>query len=203
MHERLLAVLAVTFALLFAGFSPAAAKLVTTEKTRHFTVSGSNGKALLHSMVRAGKRSAFFSQRTAWTESEFVVTSQSRLGGGKCVVTDIVVKLNLTYNLPQWKTRNAASKAVVVAWERYLAELTKHEHTHGAIAKKSARSHDATMKNVLASGPKDCTSVRARVRSAFDKLQAQHRAEQMAFDARERRSSSKVYKLQMAFAKAK
>ncbi len=97
---------------------------------------------------------------------------------------------------------NQAKPKVRKAWDSFYAELLKHERTHGAIAKKAAARMEKELKGLTGTVALGCRDFGRFADQRFEKISEDLRRQQIAFDARENKGSSKITKLQISLLKA-
>jgi predicted secreted Zn-dependent protease len=195
------AALALVLALAPAG---ALAKISVSENTSYYSVRGRTGIDLGRAMLSGGQRAIRLNHAIAATATRFSFRDPViRIEGGRCVLKDVNVVLEIAYKYPRWEGRDQASASVRAAWDTFLAELQRHERTHGAIARSFADRIAAQMRSLHGDLAVDCRNFGDNARRKFEQLAASLKAEQAAFDAREQLASSKISQLQLRLIKSK
>jgi predicted secreted Zn-dependent protease len=183
--------------------APASAKVVVKENVKYYPVKGRSGIEVSKAMLVGGARNINMRHAIAATTTRFSI-SDARVGvkNGRCVVEDVKVTLSIEYLYPKWSTVQQAKPKVRKAWDSFYAELVKHERTHGAIARKAAERMEKELKNLSGSVALGCRDFGKFADQRFDKISNDLRRQQVAFDARENKGSSRITKLQVALLKA-
>ncbi len=181
----------------------ASAKVVVKENVKYYPVKGRSGIEVSKAMLVGGARNINMRHAIAATTTRFSI-SDAKVGvkNGRCVVEDIHVTLKIEYLYPKWSSVNQAKPKVRKAWDSFYAELLKHERTHGAIAKKAAARMEKELKGLTGTVALGCRDFGRFADQRFEKISEDLRRQQIAFDARENKGSSKITKLQISLLKA-
>lgn len=181
----------------------ASAKVVVKENVKYYPVKGRSGIEVSKAMLVGGARNINMRHAIAATTTRFSI-SDAKVGvrNGRCVVEDIQVTLKIEYLYPKWSSVNQAKPKVRKAWDSFYAELLKHERTHGAIAKKAAARMEKELKGLTGTVALGCRDFGRFADQRFEKISEDLRRQQIAFDARENKGSSKITKLQISLLKA-
>lgn len=181
----------------------AAAKVIVTEKTKYYNVKGNNGFELSRQMLKGGRQNISLRHAIAATATNYSLSNADvTLKNGKCVVSNVSVKLEITYLYPKWVSQGGTSSTVRRNWQRFYAELLKHEGTHGAIAKQGARQVEQKIMQVKATPFRGCSDFRRKALTAFKTTTNVIRRRQMAFDRKEGNPKSRISQLQVALIKS-
>lgn len=194
-----------TAALLFlAGASqPALAKILVSEEVKYYTVNGLNGLDLGRSMLRGGARTIHLRDAIAATTTEFdFLNPKLAIENGRCVVKSVTIHLKITYQFPKWRTKGSAPATVRKHWDAFYAELVRHERRHGQIAKKFAGKVEREMLRLAGTAAFGCNDFGAFTSARFNALSNQLKQLQIAFDRRENRSTSRIFRLQLTLLKS-
>jgi len=197
-------------ALLVAAFSMVAspsgahARVVVTESVKYYNITGKDGLDVSKAMLSGGERNINLRHAIASTTTRISIDDvKAGIVNGRCKVTNVTVNLDIVYLFPQWPQKSNASRNVRRAWDPFYAELEKHEHHHGAIAKDFARKIEKAMLNMSGVPALGCRDYIAKASHRFRSITAQLKQKQLAFDARENHKSSRITRLQIALLKAK
>ncbi len=183
--------------------SDASAKVVVKESVKYYPVKGRNGIEVSKAMLVGGARNINMRHAIAATTTRFSI-SDAKVGvkNGRCVVEDVKVTLKIEYLYPKWSSVNQAKPGVRKAWNAFYAELLKHERTHGAIAKKAAARMEKELKSLSGTVALGCSDFGRFADQRFERISEDLRRQQIAFDARENKGSSRITKLQVSLLKA-
>jgi|GEM_PF-6174836 len=180
--------------------SPANARLVIKEITKTYNVSGKSGKQVHAKLGRSGPWKMRRKHAIAATQR---VLDFSRIKfaprGKQCAMVKMDIHLTLTYFYPRWTNKKFASKKAQKSWDRFLAELVRHEKVHGKLFKTTAQQFDRELKRISKRTFRNCRTMSAAVKSSLSKTFKRGRAKHVAFDRREKRPTAKVRKLEIAF----
>ena len=182
----------------------ATAEIIVRESTRYYHVHGSDGFEVSRAMLSGGSRNINMRHAIAATSTKFSL-GEADIGvkNGRCVVTDVEVRLEIEYLYPKWASKASASGSVRRTWDSFYAELLKHEQTHGKIAKKAASRMEKELKKLSGTVALGCRDFGRSADRRFQRIADELKREQLAFDARENRQESRISKLQIALLKAK
>lgn len=201
-HAAVACVVALTSVLLASA--PTAAKVRVSEDTSYYKVSGRSGTELGRAMISGGTRTTRLSHAIAATATRFSFENpQIVVERGQCVLKHVDVMLEITYYYPRWDGKSAASADLRRSWDRFYAELIRHEQMHGTIAKKFASRIENEMLRMRGNVALGCRDFGVNAQRRFDKLAAQLKGLQAAFDAREQLSSSRISQLQVRLLKTR
>lgn len=187
-------------ALLFVLFPASAhAKVLVSESTKFYNVKGTNGLELSRQMLRGGRQNISLRHAIAATATNYsIADADVTLKGGKCVVSNVNVRLQITYYYPKWVASGRTSAAVRRNWQRFYRELLKHEGTHGAIAKQGAKQIEQKILAIKAAPFMGCADFRRKAMAAFRTETNRIRLRQNAFDRKEGSRNSRISQLQLA-----
>lgn len=178
---------------------PANADVVVKEETRFYPITGNNGRELSREMLRGGGQQINLRHAIAATATRFDV-GEADIGveGGRCVVKDVTVTLHITYLYPKWESRGRASKQLRAAWDRFYAELQRHERTHGRIAQEGAAELEKELKRTSGTVLFGCNDFGRFSMLRINALVHRLKQRQLAFDRRENLRTSRITQLQVA-----
>jgi predicted secreted Zn-dependent protease len=181
----------------------ASAKVVVKETVKYYPVKGRDGLEVSKAMLVGGSRNINMHHAIAATSTRFSLSdAQVGVKNGRCVVNDVKVTLDIVYLYPKWSMKDAAGRKVRKAWDTFYAELLKHEQTHGKIAKAAAARIEKELKSLSGTVALGCKDFGKFADRRFNKIADELKKQQLAFDARENRDSSKITKLQIALLKS-
>jgi predicted secreted Zn-dependent protease len=181
----------------------ASAKIVVKESVKYYSVKGRDGLEVSKAMLAGGSRNINMHHAIAATSTRFSLSdAEVGIKNGRCVVNDVKVTLDIVYLYPKWSMKASAGRNVRKAWDTFYAELLKHEQTHGKIAKAAAARIEKELKSLSGTVALGCKDFGKFADRRFNKIAAELKQQQLAFDARENRDSSKITKLQIALLKA-
>lgn len=198
------ALLACVLAVLAACWSAgnAAARIVVIEKVAYYPVSGLNGLDLGRAMLKGGARTINLRDAIAATTTTFDFSKPVvAVEHGRCVVKSINVHLRILYQFPKWNGRGRASRSLRRNWDAFYAELVRHEHEHGRIAKKYAKRVEQEMLRLSGTVAFGCRDFGRFSEMRFNALVAQLKQAQLAFDRREDLPTSRITRLQVRLLK--
>lgn len=196
---------ACVFVAIFGWLNGASARVIVSERTVYYSVSGSTGKQLAISIQKRGpklsrsSRAISTSHAIATTKTELKVRNiKPVVRGGRCKIASAEVRLKLTYTLPRWRGSRRASKEVRRNWERFVAEVKNHELEHGRISKQFAADIDREIKRASGRVSRKCKNFGDRSVRKFNSLKRRADRRHARFDRREGRRFAKVRRLQRA-----
>lgn len=83
--------------------------------------------------------------------------------------------------LPRWQTPASAPADQRVRWERYIAALRDHEHSHLDHGRGAQHDFRTVAQGVTAA---TCTAAEKQVREHFDRIVERYRQEDLEYDRR-------------------
>jgi predicted secreted Zn-dependent protease len=122
-------ILAATFASAVIQAEP-----IVAEDTQYYKITGFSERGLRDQMTALGPNSY-----AGYTQCRIHYNFRSKNTIGGCVITSVVVNVNVTYTMPKWTNKSDAPLALQDAWEKYYSRLYKHEMGHRDIAVRNAR----------------------------------------------------------------
>ncbi len=189
---------------LTAGFGAADAKLVVRERIVTYPIKGRTGIELGKAMVVLGPKHTHMRGAVATTATKFeFLDPVLRVENGRCVVKDVTVKLTITYQFPKWTNASVSSTKLRRAWKTFYAELSRHEKTHGRIARKYGALVERELKRMSGTQVFGCRDFGQWSKLRFASLAARLKNEQAAFDRREEQRNSKISRLQLSLFKTR
>lgn len=118
--------------------------------------------------------------------------------GNRCVVGSADVILDLVYTYPRWNGSRRASAKLRSAWEKFNAQVVRHEQTHGRISREYARRLHSKLLTLSGRISNKCQDFGRRSQRALKLLLNGSRKRHISFDRREGRARSRVRRLQKA-----
>ncbi|MEL6752303.1 MAG: DUF922 domain-containing protein [Pseudomonadota bacterium] len=183
--------------------SPVWAKVNVTERTKTYTISGKNGQELSRSIVKKGLKAVNTRHAIATTQTRLRIRNvKTAIRRNRCVVTDVDVDLSLTYTYPRWVDRNKASPRIRKAWDKFYAQVVRHEEQHGRIAKDFARDVSKLVKRASGRVSRDCKDFGLTQRRKLERAASRSARRHARFDRREGRAFSRVRRLQRSLLRA-
>ena len=181
-----------TFAgVLLCGAASAGTKL--TVHVRTYNVEGRTGAALVEAMDGLGPRHGHATRAIAETGYTVHWNLDVTRDKGVCRLRQAVGTIDLTYTFP--RRTSSAGPALDRRWDRFMAGVRQHEHTHGRIAKQMMRATDTALAGLQRRDNWFCTNLYSEARRRIDTIYADYEARQNAFDAREHRDGGHVDRL--------
>ncbi|EFL90083.1 DUF922 domain-containing protein [Ahrensia sp. R2A130] len=183
---------------------PADAKVVINERTKYYSVTGRNGKALFRSIKRRGPKHRMTGHAIATTTTSIKVRDMKfGIRGRNCVVENVNVFVDITYKYPRWRDRRRANADVRKAWDAFEVRVKKHEETHGRISREYARGLEKKLKTLFGRKSRGCKDFgkfsERRLKQAYVAFQKR----QYNFDRREGSARSRIRRLQAALQEAR
>lgn len=207
MHNRFLITagsVAIGVVLAFAEPSIAKADVKVSTQTAYYNIQGTNGKTLNASMLSGGKKRISLSHAVAATETELDFGEPKVVvKGNKCVVEDVDVYLKIKYTYPRWTNKNRASRETRQAWDRFYAELVRHEKNHGTIALAGAKALEKELMKMNGNVAIGCANFGSWATVRLKNVIRKTAIAQRNFDRREYAASSKISKLQRVLYEAR
>ncbi len=170
--------------------SPANAKVRTTVQTTYYDIAGKTGSELLRSMDRKGPRHGFMGRAVAQTRYEIGWNGAMEDRAGRCRVARADVRLDIAYIYP--RVPDKARGVLRGRWDRFLAEVVRHEKRHGKIAREMAAEVDGMLRAYRPAKDATCSAAERELRRRFDVIYAKHEKRQREFDAAEHREGGHV-----------
>jgi len=181
-----------------AGFAdPASAKVKVTEKVRHYTISGTNGEALLKEMDRRGPKHGFLTRAIAQTVYSASWNIEWQTSGQACRVKSVDGELSVTYTFPEVATR--LTPQMQRRWRVFFAGVKRHERTHGDIARRMASATEKSLRKATLANDPGCRKTRREAKRLIADIYAEYEARQLRFDAKEHGDGGTVERLIGAF----
>ena len=100
--------------------------------------------------------------------------------GAGCRLLGVHSTVHVTYTLPRWADRNAASPALQARWDRYAGNLLAHEKGHGTVAMTVAGQLEKDLVGLV--DLEDCDSVRGEAARRVDAVMRDGEAMQNEYD---------------------
>ena len=191
MRRMRLAVLAACCVLSGVGAASAGTRL--TVHVRTYDVAGKTGAELVDAMDGLGPRHGYTTRAIA--ETGYVVHWDFDVARDKsvCRLRRAEGRIDLTYTFP--RRSSAANPSLRRRWDRFMAGVREHEHTHGRIAMRMMSATQAALAGLERPESLFCGDLRREARRRVDAIYAEYEAKQNAFDAREHRDGGRVERL--------
>jgi predicted secreted Zn-dependent protease len=174
-----------------AFVSPCRAGAKVSVKTTSFAISGASGETILNELERKGPKHGFMSRAIAQTR--YTMNSEAlawRHDKGVCIVTKPSVRLDITYIYP--KVNGGMSGEMRSRWQRFMAGVTKHEETHGRLAREMAHAVDKAISGLRVKDGKGCGKLHTEMKRVVNLVVADYEARQRRFDAVEHKSGGNI-----------
>jgi predicted secreted Zn-dependent protease len=156
----------------------------------YYSIAGRSGAALLDSMDRYGPKHGFLTRAIAQTRYSVGWDMTWVQDNGACRVTDADATLTITYIYPN--IAGAHSPELRRRWARFMRGVTKHEETHGAIAREMAFAAERSVRGLAVPGDPDCRRARYEVKRRVGAIYAKYEQRQRLFDKKEHREGGRV-----------
>ena len=177
----------------------ASAGTTVTVHVRTYDVVGKTGAELIQSMDGLGPKHGFTTRAIAETGYTVHWDLDVARADGVCRLRGAEGKIDLTYTFPN--RTSLVSPALSRRWDRFMAGVRQHEHTHGRIAMRMMRATETALAGLQRPDNWFCTGVHRDAKRRIDAIYAEYEAKQNAFDAREHRAGGHVEHLVDALTK--
>ncbi|KAA3450918.1 hypothetical protein C7I87_09305 [Mesorhizobium sp. SARCC-RB16n] len=191
-----LTMLAAACVLSWVSAASAGTKLVV--HVRSYDVAGKTGADLIEAMDRQGPKHGYMTRAIAETGYTVHWDLDISHQDGTCHLRQANGTLDLTYTFPRL---SPTSQGLRKRWDRFMAGVRKHEHTHGRIAKGMMRATETALAGLERPDNWFCTGTHLEARRRINTIYAEYEAKQNAFDAREHRRGGHVEHLVDALTK--
>ena len=161
-----------------------------TVHVRTYDIAGKTGADLVEAMDGMGPRHGFTTRAIAETGYAVHWDLDVAKSGGACVLRGAEGTIDLTYTFP--RRTSPASPALSRRWDRFMAGVRQHEHTHGRIAMRMMRATETALAGLKRPASWFCGGLRQEAKRRIDAIYADYEARQNAFDVREHRSGGHV-----------
>jgi predicted secreted Zn-dependent protease len=160
-----------------------AAKVTVSERTIHYSLTGSTGKDIYAQIARKGPLlSGQRDHKVATTTMSFDIRNvQGGIRGSRCIVSNVDVHVTVVYRVPKWTGRGSAG--LRRAWQAFEAHIWRHEKRHKDIAVEHARRLEAGIKGMTGDARRDCAGMDVAAKRLSERSIAWHNRKQQAFDA--------------------
>ena len=183
---------------------PINARVIVKEQTKFYNVYAKDGKQLHRKLGRRGPWRMRRKHAIASTTRSYDIRNvKFAVRGKQCIVTNVDVHMSLTYYYPKWINKKKGSKKLQKLWAKFSKELTRHERTHGKFFKESMRLVEREILGAKEKVSTNCSAMDRNLDKRLKNVNAKGEAKHTAFDKREKRSSSKIRKLEKAIVKTK
>ncbi|MBZ9865561.1 DUF922 domain-containing protein [Mesorhizobium sp. CA15] len=173
--------------------APAFAGTKLTVHVRSYDVTGRTGAELIEAMDGLGPRHGHATRAIAETGYTVHWNLDVKRDNGICRLRQATGMIDLTYTFP--RLTSPSGPVLRERWDRFMAGVRQHEHTHGRIAKQMMRATETALAGLERQDNWFCTGLRWDARHRIDTIYADYEARQNAFDAREHRDGGHVEKL--------
>ncbi|HTV68892.1 MAG TPA: DUF922 domain-containing protein [Rhizobiaceae bacterium] len=180
---------AAVFSALIAS-SPAGAAVKTSVKTKHYSISGKDGAALLAQMDRRGPKHGFLTRAIAQTSYTVNWEIDWTRKSDVCRVKNAVARLSITYTYPE--ATGALSPQLKQRWARFMKGVRKHEEMHGTLAAHMVKAADKAITGFAMKNDPGCRKAQNAVKRRVDEIYALYEAKQHRFDAVEHQPGGAV-----------
>ena len=180
------------------------AKVILKERVTYYNVKGSNGREIFTSMLRNGPTIGR-RENHALATTEFKMNFKDidgYLKNGKCVITDVVIQLDVKYTYPRWKAPRGASSTTRSAWKHFSKTVVWHEKQHVAIARKLAEDYEKIIRKTRFRAKRECTPNEVSLKFRFNGANFRNNRKQKQFDRRDSRKGARGYEAQLRLIKA-
>lgn len=169
---------------------PALAGTKLTVHVRTYDISGKTGADLVDAMDGLGPRHGFTTRAIAETGYAVHWDFDIANAGGTCVLRKATGRIDLTYTFP--RRISPADRALTRRWDRFMAGVRQHEHTHGRIAMRMMRATETALAGLKRPANWFCAGLRQEAKRRIDAIYVEYEAKQNAFDVQEHRSGGHV-----------
>ncbi len=163
--------------------SLATASPTITEHTTYYKISGDTPAELRTQMNTLGPsdHATRVDAKTSWYITWHYNWHYDTPSHNPCYVTNVQVRGNITYLLPEWINQDQGNSALQTNWNNYLRNLTNHEQGHANNGKQAAIEIEKALLNVP---PQDnCMVLENRLNAAAKKVIEEHNAWDVQYDA--------------------
>jgi predicted secreted Zn-dependent protease len=181
---RSLAIAALAGATVCSGAAVTVAEPAFKETIIHYPVTGRTIPEVLDSIARNGPKSEKQGSATVGrTIPKFSWSWTLAASPRECRIASANVALAVTIRMPRWQDRDRSPAPLRAEWDRYYADVLKHERGHAEISKATSRMIERAILALPARST--CPQMRDAIRPAVEALVRTHDAEQEAFDVKE------------------
>ena len=148
---------------------------------RHYDIAGSTVRELNLGVRSAGPVSPTSGQRV-WGMCTWKITwSYAAAGGaGKCGLQKLSMKVEAVIDLPRWTNRGSGPPALQAEWDRFIVALRQHEDGHKDNGVRAANDLAGRLRALPPE--KDCAALDAKIRAVGERVIAEHRLADQAYD---------------------
>ncbi|MBZ9795804.1 DUF922 domain-containing protein [Mesorhizobium sp. ES1-4] len=186
---RLTSLTLLAAACVLSCLSDASAGTKLVVHVRSYDVAGNTGADLIEAMDRQGPKHGYMTRAIAETGYTVHWDLDISRQDGICHLRQANGTLDLTYTFPRL---SPTSQGLRKRWDRFMAGVRKHEHTHGRIAKEMMGATETALTGLERPDNWFCTGTHLEARRRINTIYAEYEAKQNAFDAREHRSGGHV-----------
>ncbi|WP_296745446.1 DUF922 domain-containing protein [Mesorhizobium sp.] len=187
---RLMSLTTLAVAGLLSCVSITFAGTTVTVHVRTYDVAGKTGAELIESMDGVGPKHGFTTRAIAETGYTVHWDLDVARADGVCRLRGAQGKIDLTYTFPN--RTSPAGPALSRRWDRFMAGVRQHEHTHGRIAMRMMRATQTALAGLQQPGTWFCLGLHREAKRRIDAIYAEYEAKQNAFDVREHRPGGHV-----------
>lgn len=162
-------------------------------RTTYYEISGESGAAVLRELDRRGPKHGFMTRAIAQTRYTMSSESDWRHERGACVAVRPSVRLDIAYVFP--KLAGKVSPALKQRWQLFFAGVTRHEETHGRIAREMAMAAEKAVRLIRIRDGKGCGRFQGEMKRAIGVVMEEHEKRQNRFDAVEHQKGGNIERL--------
>lgn len=170
--------IALFFLFIFAP-AQAEAEILKRVKIEYYTVSGKTVDELRAQMKMYGPEDRYgkhFGYTKTKTSTYFRVVSKA----GGCRLRDVRIMLKAKIRLPRLQTRQGIAKSLLIKWDRFSANLERHEWGHVRIGQNIAHRIDRELKELVV--PSGCMSMAAEIKNVATRFQTVREQHNISYD---------------------
>lgn len=195
------------FAILAGGAAvsqEATAGVIMKEKTKFYSVTGTNGREIFKSMLDKGPKLGKKNEHAlATTEYDYNIKNvQAEIRNGRCIPTHVDVEVTVLYTYPKWKGSSKANRNVRKAWKEFSKSVVWHEKQHVKIAMEYAKDYEKALKKIRLRTKDNCTKASFGSIWRASRAALKHNRKQRQFDRRDLRPGGRGYEAQLNLIKA-
>jgi len=158
-------------------------RVVVRTRVRPYEIAGSTESELEAAMRRLGPKDpadgTAYAGYTRWTIEWSYGYTPAAAG---CTIQDVRVVARIRITLPRWRGARKANPLLAADWGRFIGALRLHEDGHAAIARAAARRIARRLASVRMF--RSCARLERAADAAGQRMLAQARAEEIAYDRR-------------------
>lgn len=152
----------------------AAAPAMAVVAYTHYDLTGNT-----YDVLANGLRTASGMPYPALAQWNITYDFRSQSASGRCAVSSLNTRLQLSMRLPRWTPPAGANGELVARWERFMAALRQHEEGHLEHGRSAEREVRAALQAMSAG---DCPTLEARMRERFQQIVDSYSARDREYD---------------------